>query len=111
MSFLPVQGLLALMTDAAITTPRMPSPAIKKPLIAADGIPLKQKLARTTAASKRRAFYFTLPLVLFVIVSFVLPIGEMLVRSFYNPVGGNVVPTFAEAIKDWDGKDLPSEQA
>ncbi|MEO1651399.1 MAG: ABC transporter permease [Pseudomonadota bacterium] len=80
-------------------------------LIAADGVPLKTKLARTTAAARRRAFFYTLPLVLFVVISFVLPIGEMLVRSFYNPVGGNVVPTFAEAIREWDGKGTPPDEA
>ncbi len=80
------------------------------PLITADGIPLKLKLARTTRAAKRRAFLLTLPLVLFILISFVLPIGEMLVKSFYNPTGGNVVPSFAQVIRKWDGKGLPSEE-
>jgi len=80
------------------------------PLLAADGVPLKQKLAQTTRAARRKAFLLTLPLVLFVVVSFVLPIGEMLFKSFYNPVGSKVVPTFAEAIQKWDGKGLPSEE-
>lgn len=79
-------------------------------LVADDGVPLKTKLARTTAAAKRRAFLLTLPLVLFVAISFVFPIGEMLFRSFYNPVGSSVVPTFAKAISKWDGKGLPSEE-
>jgi putative spermidine/putrescine transport system permease protein len=93
----------------ASTDPATSNDAASGPLLAADGVPLKLKLARTTAAAKRRAFYLTLPLVLFVIVSFVLPIGEMLFRSFYNPVGSSVVPTFATAINKWDGKGLPSE--
>ncbi|MGI9423810.1 MAG: hypothetical protein ACR2PA_11490, partial [Hyphomicrobiaceae bacterium] len=81
------------------------------PLLAADGVPLKLKLARTTRVAKRRAFFLTLPLVFFVLISFVLPIGEMLFRSFHNPTGSRVVPTFAEAIQKWDGNGLPSEEA
>jgi len=79
-------------------------------LVADDGVPLKVKLARSTAAAKRRAFLLTLPLVLFVAISFVFPIGEMLFRSFHNPVGSSVVPTFSGAIAKWDGKGLPSEE-
>ncbi len=81
------------------------------PLLAGDGVPLKLKLARTTRAAKRRALLLTLPLVLFILVSFVFPIGEMLFKSFYNPTGSNVVPSFAEVIQTWDGNDLPPEQA
>ena len=61
-------------------------------LVASDGVPLKVKLARTTAAARRRAFFLTLPLVLFVAISFVFPIGEMLFRSFCDdPDGVEVV--------------------
>ncbi|MFT5509341.1 MAG: putative spermidine/putrescine transport system permease protein [Hyphomicrobiaceae bacterium] len=95
------------MSDAAATSQSTPRDAL---LVASDGVPLKVKLAKTTAAARRRAFLLTLPLVLFVLISFVFPIGEMLVRSFHNPVGGNVVPAFAESIAKWDGKGLPSEE-
>lgn len=94
------------MTDATASPAPTQSDA---PLVASDGVPLKVKLAKTTAAARRRAFYLTLPLVLFIMISFVFPIGEMLFRSIYNPVGGNVVPAFAQAIAKWDGKELPSE--
>ena len=80
------------------------------PLVAADGTPLKQKLARTTRRMKWRAFLLTVPLVLFLLISFVLPIGQMLYRSLYNPAGSNVMPNFAVAIQEWDGEDLPSEE-
>ncbi|MCJ8310059.1 MAG: ABC transporter permease [Rhizobiaceae bacterium] len=80
------------------------------PLLAADGMPLKEKLARTTRRMKMRAFLLTVPLVLFLLVSFVLPIGQMLYRSFHNPTGSNVVPNFAVAIKDWDAdQGIPSD--
>jgi putative spermidine/putrescine transport system permease protein len=97
------------MTDIALTSTTQSSDETSGPLLTADGVPLKLKLARTTRAAKRRAFMLTLPLVLFVLISFVFPIGEMLVRSFHNPIGRQVVPAFAEAIQAWDGKGLPSE--
>jgi putative spermidine/putrescine transport system permease protein len=79
------------------------------PLLAADGIPLKTKLARATAAQRRRAFMLTLPLVLFLVISFVVPIGQMLFRSAHNPTASNVLPNFAAAIQDWDGKGMPPD--
>lgn len=78
-------------------------------ILSADGIPLKQKLAMTTRKLRMRAFLLTLPLVLFLVVSFVLPIGQMLLRSINNPAGSNVLPVFAELIQDWDEQGLPSE--
>lgn len=79
-------------------------------LVAYDGTPLKQKLAKTTRRIKLRALLLTMPLVLFLLVAFVLPIGDMLFRSFYNPAAGNVVPNFAEAIQEWDGEDYPPDE-
>ncbi len=102
------------MTDATLSgmdNAAQRAGADKKALLAADGTPLKQKLARTTRRMKFNAFMLTLPLVLFLLVSFVFPIGEMLVRSVYNPTGSNVVPQFAKAIQDWDENEgIPSEE-
>ena len=75
-----------------------------------DGIPLKEKLAKTTALQRRRAFLLTLPLVLFLIISFVIPIGQMLFSSVHNDKVSAVVPNFADAILQWDGQGLPSEE-
>ena len=80
-----------------------------QPILSADGIPLKKKLAQTTAAQKRKAFLLTMPLVLFLLISFVMPIGQMLWRSVNNPTASNVMPNFARVIQDWDGSGLPSE--
>ncbi len=99
------------MSDAALGTNHSANNgAASEPLIAADGIPLKQKLAKTTRRMKMQAFLLTVPLVLFLLVSFVLPIGQMLYRSVHNPTGSNVMPNFAVAIKNWDGQGLPSEE-
>ncbi|MEM9330863.1 MAG: ABC transporter permease [Pseudomonadota bacterium] len=80
------------------------------PLVAYDGTPLKQKLARTTRQMRLRALMLTMPLVLFLLISFVFPIGDMLIRSFYNPAGSNVIPNFAETIQDWDGEGYPPDE-
>lgn len=54
-------------------------------LTTADGRPLKSALVRAEARAKRRAFLLVLPLLLFVLITFVAPIGQMLHRSVYNP--------------------------
>jgi len=80
-------------------------------LIADDGVPLRVKLARTTRRAKIRAFALTVPLLVFLLTSFVWPIGVMLYRSMNNPTGTAVLPTFADAIQSWDetSSDYPPE--
>lgn len=50
----------------------------------ADGKPLKAALISAQAAARRRAFLLVLPLLAFVLITFVMPIGQMLHQSFYN---------------------------
>ena len=57
---------------------------IETGLTTADGKPLKAALAAAQAKSRRRAFLLVLPLLLFILVTFILPIGQMLHRSVYN---------------------------
>ena len=49
-----------------------------------DGRPLKTALAQAQAKARRRAFLLVLPLLLFIVVTFILPIGQMLHRSIHN---------------------------
>ncbi|MEM9678509.1 MAG: ABC transporter permease [Pseudomonadota bacterium] len=101
------------MTDATLSAPdsiNRPAPASQAPLVTADGVPLKLKLARTTRRMKMQAFLLTLPLVLFLLISFVFPIGSMLFRSVHNPTGSAVVPNFAVAIQNWDEQGTPPEE-
>lgn len=53
-------------------------------LTTADGRPLAEALAQAQSKARRRAFLLVLPLLLFVLLSFVLPIGQMLHRSVYH---------------------------
>ena len=67
------------MTDATLSNAGVTAAsASNEPILAADGTPLKEKLARTTRRMKLRALMLTLPLVVFLLISFVLPIGQML---------------------------------
>lgn len=53
-------------------------------LTTADGRPLKAALAAAQARAKRRAFLLVLPLLAFVVLTFIIPIGQMLDRSFHH---------------------------
>jgi len=75
-----------------------------------DGIPLKVKLARATRRQKIRALLLVAPLFIFVVVTFIYPIGLMLTRSVYNTQVSDLLVLSGEAIKEWDGEGLPSEQ-
>ena len=54
------------------------------PLTTSDGRPLKAALAAAQARAKRRAFLLVLPLLAFVVITFIIPIGQMLDRSFHH---------------------------
>ena len=53
-------------------------------LTTSDGRPLKEALVAAQARARRRAFLLVLPLLLFVVLTFLMPIGYMLMRSFEN---------------------------
>ncbi|AXC50865.1 ABC transporter permease [Paracoccus suum] len=53
-------------------------------LNAADGRSISRALGRSQRAARRRAFLLVLPLLLFIVITFVVPIGQMLARSVYN---------------------------
>ncbi len=84
------------MTDTAASN----APAL---LTTADGKPLKAALAHAQSRAKRRAFLLVLPLLAFVLVTFVMPIGIMLFRSVNNP-------GFVSYTNYDTGEDLPVMQ-
>ncbi|HHB80602.1 MAG TPA: ABC transporter permease, partial [Aliiroseovarius sp.] len=81
------------------------------PVLAADGIPLKQSLARSLRRQKLRALLLIAPLLLFVLVSFLIPIFSMLFRSVENSIVADTLPRTVVAIADWDATsgELPDE--
>ncbi|WBU64432.1 ABC transporter permease [Paracoccus aerodenitrificans] len=54
------------------------------PLRTVDGQPLEKALARSSRAARRRAFMLVLPLLAFIVITFIMPIGQMLYRSVHN---------------------------
>ena len=77
---------------------------------AADGTPLKIALARAERRERLKALGLVAPLFLFIVLSFVVPILVMLYNSVYDPDVAENMPRTSIALKQWDGKELPSEE-
>jgi putative spermidine/putrescine transport system permease protein len=76
----------------------------------ADGVPLKQKLQRVERSRRLKALGLVLPLLLFIIMSFVVPIGTMLKNAIDDPEDiSKVLPTVMQALQGWNGTDIPDE--
>lgn len=74
----------ALDPHAAIVTNAVGLDDRAVKLTTADGQPLARALARSSRRARRRAFLLVLPLLLFIVLTFVVPIGQMLQRSVKN---------------------------
>ncbi len=94
-------------------------------LTTVDGKPLKTALARAEVQAKRRAFVLVLPLLAFIVVTFIFPIGQMLYKSFHNDgfvatkdFGTGVTSPIMENLTVWfdenpatDEGTIPNEEA
>lgn len=69
-------------------------------LTTADGQPLARSLARSQRRAKHRAFLLVLPLLAFILITFVVPIGQMLQRSFYNDGFSAHMPQLSQWFAD-----------
>ena len=81
-------------------------------LTTADGRPLKAALADAQARAKRRAFLLVLPLLIFVLLTFLVPIGYMLKRSFEHDGFASTAPALVAWFKanpDFDPANPPEE--
>ncbi len=78
-------------------------------LLATDGTPLKAKLRQSMKASRRRAFGLVLPLLLFVLASFVIPIIMLLWTGVSNDTYAANMPRSAPLMRAWDGSSQPTE--
>ncbi|MGY3644773.1 putative spermidine/putrescine transport system permease protein [Bradyrhizobium sp. LM4.3] len=70
---------------------------------------MRTKLQRLEYRRKLKAFTLVLPLLLFILVTFVLPIGRMLINAVHDNTLLNLMPQTMTALKEWDSKDLPDE--
>ena len=75
-----------------------------------NGVPLKERLAQAERRKKYIALGMVLPLLIFVIVTFAVPIASMLFRSVDNPRMTELAPNLVQALNEWDGTELPSEE-
>lgn len=82
------------------------------PMLAADGTPLKVSLARALRRQKIRAFLLILPLLAFILISFIAPIGDMLLRSVENSIVPDTMPRTVVALENWDetSGEAPGEE-
>ena len=80
------------------------------PILTTDGIPLKVSLKKVERKNKIRAFLLVLPLLAFILVTFLVPIGDMLTRSIDDRQINTVFPKTFEVYKKWDRQGLPSEE-
>lgn len=60
--------------------------------------------------ARRAAFSLALPLLVFLIVTFVAPIMLLLFTSVNNPEPQAVIPQTLDALQRWDGKAMPEEE-
>lgn len=80
------------------------------PVLAADGTPLKQALAAALFRNKLRAFMLVLPLLLFLLITFIIPIGYFLTFGFHDPIFSTIMPKTSETLAEWDSTTEPTEE-
>ena len=80
------------------------------PLLAADGTPLKKRLAQAMFRSRARAFGLAFPLIAFIIVVFIVPIIALLWQGIYDDRYSNLMPKSAVAMAEWDAVSPPTEE-
>ncbi|MCJ8169616.1 ABC transporter permease [Atopomonas sediminilitoris] len=72
-----------------------------------------EELQQARRAERRKrwlAFAFVVPLLVFILLSFVAPIGAMLYRSVHHPTVAELIPQTLTQLEAWDGQGLPAEQ-
>jgi len=86
------------------------TPAQLETLTTADGKPLKDSIRKSERRARIRAFLLVLPLLAFLVITFIVPIMAMMGRSVYNPEVVQYLPKTAEALQQWEGEGVPGEQ-
>ena len=84
--------------------------AVSGPILTTDGIPLKVSLQKAERKNKIKAVVLVLPLILFLLITFIIPIVDMLMRSVDDRHINTVFPKTFEVYQNWDRQDLPPEK-
>jgi putative spermidine/putrescine transport system permease protein len=80
-------------------------------LTTADGRPLKEALAQAQSKAKWRAFMLVLPLLAFILITFVSPIAQVLHQSAYNPKFSENMPNMVKWFAENPVGTVPDEAA
>ena len=86
------------MTTAALNA-TLPTPDLKRSLQAAD------------RHRKWRAFALTLPLLIFLLATFIVPIAALLQRAVENPEVATTLPRTIQALNAWNREGTPPDAA
>jgi len=77
----------------------------------ADPLALRRQLARADRLRKWRAFSLTLPLLIFLLLTFLIPIATLLKRAVENPEVANALPRTVVALQGWKREGVPEADA
>lgn len=72
---------------------------------------LRRALVRADRRRKLRAFSLTLPLLLFLLATFLVPIAALLKRAVENPEVAQALPRTVVALERWNREDTPPAEA
>jgi len=72
---------------------------------------LPRQLARAERRRKLRAFALTLPLLVFLLATFLVPIAALLKRAVENPEVAGALPRTVVALERWNRQTLPPPEA
>lgn len=72
---------------------------------------LRRQLARAERRRQLRAFALTLPLLVFLLATFLVPIAALLKRAVENPEVANALPRTVAALDGWNRHDTPPAEA
>jgi len=80
-------------------------------LTTSDGRPLRAALASAQQRAKRRAFLLVLPLLAFIVITFIVPIGQLMHQAIYNPGFSDNMPRLTQWFADTPPGTAPDEAA
>lgn len=72
-----------------------------------EGRALKARLSRAERMGQFRAYLLILPLLVFLLLTFLMPIGGLLLKSIHDPVVSDQLPRTATVLDQWDSKAQP----
>jgi putative spermidine/putrescine transport system permease protein len=72
---------------------------------------LAERLGRVERRKRVRAMALTLPLLVFLALTFLVPLGALLVRAVENPEVADTLVHTGKALSGWDRKALPPDAA